>query len=167
MTSHQKKSPVAAGLNNTNANTSAPNYTRPLDRLLPHLEGVRWTGREKLIAKCPAHEDRSPSLSVKETDDGTLLVKCWAGCTADEIVSAVGLRLSDLFPRTERTTTRTPGLPAWRRRRLLEAAEHERLIRRIALADLKMGRVLPEADIQRAELAQQRIEAIGEVLRHA
>lgn len=162
----QKKSPVGAGLN-SNANIPVPNYTRPLDRLLPHLDGVRWTGREKLIAKCPAHEDRSPSLSVKETDDGTLLVKCWAGCTADEIVRAVGLRLADLFPRAERTTTRTPGLPAWKRRKLLEAAEYERLIRRVALADLKAGRVLPEADIQRAELAQQRLQTIEEVLRHA
>ena len=54
--------------------------------------GGGWT------AKCPAHEDRRASLSIREAANGNVLVKCFAGCTADEIVAALGLELGDLFP---------------------------------------------------------------------
>lgn len=33
------------------------------------------------IAKCPAHEDKSPSLSLNITETGKLLWKCHAGCS--------------------------------------------------------------------------------------
>lgn len=66
--------------------------------LIDHLEGVRQTGPHKWIAKCPAHGDNRPSLSVSETPDGKTLVHCWAGCSALEVVNAVGLELANLFP---------------------------------------------------------------------
>lgn len=46
---------------------------------------------------CPAHEDRSPSLSVNEGDDGRVLINCFAGCEAAAVVEAIGLNLRDLF----------------------------------------------------------------------
>jgi hypothetical protein len=49
-------------------------------------------------ARCPAHDDRKPSLSVSEGDDGRILLKCFAGCETDAVVSALGLSLADLFP---------------------------------------------------------------------
>ena len=66
--------------------------------LLDRLQGVRNTGPNRWIARCPAHDDRSPSLSVKEAEEGTVLVKCWAGCGAADVVAAAGLQLRDLFP---------------------------------------------------------------------
>ena len=66
--------------------------------ILMRLEAVRETGPGRWIARCPAHEDRSPSLSVRELDDGRILIHCFAECEADDIVSAVNLELSDLFP---------------------------------------------------------------------
>ena len=60
------------------------------------LEGVETNGH-RAKARCPAHEDRHASLSVSEGDDGRILVKCFAGCAAEEVVSAMGLKLSDLF----------------------------------------------------------------------
>ena len=54
--------------------------------------GSGWT------ARCPSHEDRHASLSVAEGNDGRALLKCFAGCTAEAIVAAIGLELSDLFP---------------------------------------------------------------------
>ena len=48
--------------------------------------------------QCPAHEDRKPSLSITEGDDGRALVKCHAGCTAEAVCDAVGLKLADLMP---------------------------------------------------------------------
>lgn len=68
-----------------------------VDRLLGRLEGVRQTGPGRWVARCPAHDDRRPSLSLRELSDGKLLVHCWAGCAAAEVVTAVGLGLADLF----------------------------------------------------------------------
>jgi hypothetical protein len=64
--------------------------------LLPLLEGVRPRGSGKWIGRCPAHQDKSPSLTIAEGDRG-LLLKCWAGCTLEKITGALGLRISDLF----------------------------------------------------------------------
>ncbi|UEO01097.1 toprim domain-containing protein [Acidiferrobacter thiooxydans] len=69
----------------------------PLENLLARLDKVRQSGSE-WQALCPAHDDRNPSLSIKEGDDGVLLVKCHIGCSARDIVGAVGLTLGDLFP---------------------------------------------------------------------
>jgi hypothetical protein len=70
----------------------------PIDRLLSRLEKVRPTGPSRWIALCPSHGDKHPSLAIREADDGTILIKCHAGCSAYEIVSAVEMELHDLFP---------------------------------------------------------------------
>jgi hypothetical protein len=72
-----------------------------LDRMLPLLEKVKHTEQGRWLARCPAHDDRSPSLAVRELDDGRVLLHCFAGCSVQEIVSSVGLELSDLFPQNE------------------------------------------------------------------
>ena len=66
-----------------------------VEDLLPRLEAVRRTSRG-YTARCPSHADKSPSLAIKEGERG-LLVKCWAGCTLDEITAAIGIRVGDLF----------------------------------------------------------------------
>lgn len=53
-------------------------------------------------AKCPAHPDKDPSLSYAEGREGNALVHCHAGCTPQNIVEALGLRVVDLFPEKER-----------------------------------------------------------------
>jgi hypothetical protein len=72
--------------------------TRPIERILPRLERVRKKQRGGWTARCPAHDDRHPSLGVRETSDGTVLVNCLAGCNASDIVRALGLELRDFFP---------------------------------------------------------------------
>ena len=68
----------------------------PVSKLLDRLDGIR--GRDgKWIAKCPAHDDRGPSLSVGVGDRGQVLVHCFTGCDVEAIVKAVGLEMSDLF----------------------------------------------------------------------
>ncbi|NQW09429.1 MAG: toprim domain-containing protein [Alphaproteobacteria bacterium] len=44
------------------------------------------------IARCPAHEDRTPSLSIRESDDGTLLVHCHAGCDQVRVIATLRSR---------------------------------------------------------------------------
>jgi hypothetical protein len=68
----------------------------PLAKMLAGLPDARehdggWR------AKCPAHDDDRPSLSVREGDDGRALIHCHAGCTVEAVVEALGLRMSDLF----------------------------------------------------------------------
>src|SRR3954470_14083797 len=50
-------------------------------------------------ALCPGHADRNPSLHVSEAADGRVLLHCFAGCTTETIVAALGLTLADLFPK--------------------------------------------------------------------
>jgi CHC2 zinc finger len=71
--------------------------TRPIDRVLAHLEGVRRSGTG-WMAKCPHHDDRQPSLSIKEADDGKVLLHCMRGCGNADIVVSAGLAFVDLFP---------------------------------------------------------------------
>ena len=68
-----------------------------LELIISKLEKVSGShGRYK--ARCPAHNDRGPSLSVTEGDDGRILIHCFAGCDVHQVVSAIGLQLTDLFP---------------------------------------------------------------------
>lgn len=73
----------------------------PLARVLAALAAVRQSGAS-YGARCPAHEDRQASLSIAVGTDGRVLVKCHAGCSAEQIVAAAGLTLGDLFPDSRR-----------------------------------------------------------------
>ena len=119
-----RQSPAATGLRDRTHNTSnRPQLTAsPAALLLPRLHGMRKVG-SGWIANCPAHEDRSPSLSITEGDDGRLLLHCFAGCQVHDILAAVGLTVSDLFVRkdlrglspAERSQLRQAALlPRWR-----------------------------------------------------
>jgi putative DNA primase/helicase len=69
-----------------------------LERFLERLDGVRRRSPgDGYTALCPAHEDENPSLSVREGDDGRVLVKCFAGCGVEEVVGAIGMSMADLF----------------------------------------------------------------------
>src|SRR4051812_42686905 len=70
--------------------------SRPVDRMLEKLTDVRQTAKG-WTARCPAHDDRNPSLSISQGDDGRALVHCHTGCTTDAVCAAVGLRPADLF----------------------------------------------------------------------
>ena len=70
---------------------------RPVERLLAVLDKVRNRGDSSWMACCPAHNDKNPSLSIKETKDGDVLLHCFAGCGVDDVVAALGLEMSDLF----------------------------------------------------------------------
>ena len=68
-----------------------------INTILEHLDKVKG-GNGRYQARCPAHDDKTPSLSITETANGTILIKCFSGCTVDEIVGSIGLELKDLFP---------------------------------------------------------------------
>ncbi len=68
-----------------------------VERLLERLEGVKRNG-SCWMARCPAHDDHTPSLSVREGSDSRVLIHCHAGCATDDVVAAAGLTLADLMP---------------------------------------------------------------------
>lgn len=71
----------------------------PAEILLPRLRGVKQQSHQQWSACCPAHRDTNPSLSVKETADFKVLVYCHShGCSAKEIMAAVGLKMRHLYP---------------------------------------------------------------------
>lgn len=76
--------------------------TQAIEKLIERLSDVKPAGPGKWIARCPAHDDKTPSLSIATADDGRVLIKCHAGCEAAAVVQAVGLKLADLFPEREK-----------------------------------------------------------------
>jgi putative DNA primase/helicase len=78
----------------------ADNLT-PLERVLERVKNVaRYDGY--FMASCPAHPDEDPSLSITVGDDRRALVNCFAGCSAESIVEALDLTMSDLFPESSK-----------------------------------------------------------------
>lgn len=139
--------------------TLAPNLS-PLSLFRTRYEAVmgiplRTGGRDR----CPAHDDRSPSLSVSEGPDGEILVYCFAGCAYESVVSALDLEVPDLFP------TRVDTARLWRPRLSVsvsprrEPDDPERLgktyeaHRKAFLRDTKMGhRFTEELGVSRTAL---------------
>ncbi len=141
----------------------------PADLLLSKLEGVRKSGGGH-VARCPAHADRSASLSVCEGRDGRALVKCFAGCELLAIVHAVGLEVADLFPQRIADTSpegRAAAREAWRQSgwaAALGVLSREASVVLVAAHALADGRALAADDHARLLLAVERIEGAREVL---
>jgi|GEM_PF-1900488 len=85
--------------------------------ILAKLEMVRQVGLGRWIARCPAHDDRNPSLSIRELDDGRVLLHCFAGCKTEDVLTSLGLGWGVLFP--EERGRRNP---RWRQKQRAEAA---------------------------------------------
>ena len=80
-----------------------------LDDVLAKVDGATQTGSSgNWSAKCPAHPDRQPSLSVssREHGDPGVVVHCHAGCSTSEIVAAIGMTEAELFDRASTDTQR-------------------------------------------------------------
>ena len=75
--------------------------TDPVQFVLDHLEGYKAVGDRQWIARCPGHDDHTPSLSIGVGADGRVLLHCQAGCTFDEVLAAMNpaISKSDLFPK--------------------------------------------------------------------
>lgn len=70
----------------------------PFDRVVGRLNIIP-NSRRSIVTNCPAHRDKSPSLSVTEGADARALLHCFAGCSLERICSRLRLRVADLFPR--------------------------------------------------------------------
>jgi len=133
--------------------------------LLDRLQRVRGAGPGRWVASCPAHEDRSPSLSIRELEDGRVLLHDFAGCDVDAILGAVGLELSVLFP------PRDPSIQAhrgqrrpWTARQLLTLAEREIRVATFVINDNVERRSVNRDEMQRLALAAGRLGVLVDEL---
>lgn len=130
-----------------------------VDALLGRLQRVRSYGPGRWLTSCfgPLHEhgDRNPSLSVRDVGD-KLLLKCFAGCGAADIVSALGLQLSDLFekPLDHHVRPSHSRIPP---RDLLELISEETSVVAIIAADFLGNKAIDEPTWERLAKAAQRI----------
>jgi hypothetical protein len=130
------------------------------DILLQHLNKVKRTRSGTWLACCPSHNDKTASLSIRELDDGRLLVHCFAGCNVNEIVESVGLTLSDLFPPPETSQRFSKGerrpFPA---ADILRAILGEAKIVYMGAKHISGGNPLSGDSLKRLLLAVSRIQA--------
>lgn len=127
------------------------------DTLLSRLQRVRETEHGKWVACCPAHDDRSPSLSITELDDGRILVHCFAGCAVTDVVRAVGLDLVDLFPERVKDHRIAPSRRPFSASQTLACIAKEAMILAVGSADLESGKALSGVDRDRYRLAIRRV----------
>jgi hypothetical protein len=137
-----------------------------IDGLLNRLERVGALENGRWKACCPAHGDRSPSLAVRELDDGRILLHCFAGCKVEDVVQALQLDLSDLFPDRLTSHSYPPQRKPFTLGQVAEALEFELTVALVVLADVSSGKDLTAETRSRAALAQRRIgKYIGELQR--
>jgi hypothetical protein len=67
-----------------------------IEDVLSRLEAVQ-PSKNGFMARCPAHEDRNPSLSVSPGADGKILLKCFSGCTTEAVCAPLGIGVKALF----------------------------------------------------------------------
>ncbi|HEX5461371.1 MAG TPA: hypothetical protein VFX20_15510 [Steroidobacteraceae bacterium] len=129
--------------------------------LLDRLDGVRQTGPGRWLARCPAHEDRSPSLSIRELDDGRLLLHDFGGCDTEAVLDSLGLEMQALFPErlagsgpaSGHTSTHSRVPP----RDLLEIISEEVSVVSIIATDFCAKLSISEQDWERLATAASRI----------
>lgn len=129
------------------------------EAILSRLEKVKgrngsWT------ACCPAHDDKSPSLAIRE-EGGKVLLHCFGGCEVSAIVGALGMDMTDLFPPSEPTYKPQPKVKFFASD-LLKVIALEAAIVSIAAYDMAKGKTPPKVDLDRLHLAYERINAAVE-----
>ena len=73
-----------------------------IDTVLSRLDKVKKTSKDnEYSALCSAHDDKSPSLSIKELPDGRILINCFAGCESKQVLDSIGLSFEDLYPESK------------------------------------------------------------------
>lgn len=127
------------------------------DALISRLESVKRTGSGRWMARCPSHKDKHASLSVRELDDGRILLHCFAACDVGEVLGAIGMTVNDLF--LERLPDGKPERRPFPAADVLRAIAVEAQLVAIVACDVVQGVVLEVATKDRVLLASSRINA--------
>ena len=136
-----------------------------VETLLNQLEKVSHKGGGRYLARCPAHPDKTPSLSIREESDGTILCHCFAGCEVSDILSAVGLEMGELFPdKDQHSFDDSPNYPPPRETRGEANLAHIQIRHLEAGAMIDAGMRLTAAEKKQAADDYQYLKRVGKLL---
>lgn len=125
--------------------------------LLSKLSRVKKTGADRWMACCPAHQDKTASLSIKDLPDGRMLLHCFAGCEPDAVLAAIGLTFADLMPERLQGDFK-PVRFAFSALDALRALVADLLFIRLCALSLEKGMALIESDREALHQSAYRIE---------
>ena len=130
-----------------------------VDPFLSKLDGLTGKG-PRWRAICPACKGTNRTkLSVYETEDGHVLLRCWAGCDVYEILRAVGMGIDDLFPRQPRMYRPRERRP-WTTSEVVQALGGELNVAWVLLQDIANHRPIGAADRVRAKECAKKCAAL-------
>jgi hypothetical protein len=174
----RRSQPVRAGSKNNSRLGGRANFTTktdPYERLLDTHQRVtgyeaRGSGRHVRIT-CPACGTGTLKVSISRADNGSVLMHAFCGHSPAEVLAALGLTLSDLFPLRDLRTL-TPDQRRKMRQQSLVSRWHaalnvlrqEATITLIAANQLEDNKPLADADLTRLKVAALRIFDAQEVL---
>jgi len=130
-----------------------------IDTLLSRVHKLKKTGDSKWLSCCPAHDDKSPSLSIKLADD-RILIYCFAGCDVSSIVGGLGLELSDLMPESKRHSRPDNKRPKFNKSEMFDRIAEESSILVIGIRQISSGTPLNDDDMARVIKAEKIIDDI-------
>lgn len=128
-----------------------------IDTLLARLDRACETGPDRYVGRCPAHDDKTPSLAIRNCADGRILLHCFAGCNVESVVEALRLSLADLMPARLPGHSYKPVRQRFDARAALACVFHEALVVSIFAEDMATGKALDDADRERLTLAASRL----------
>jgi hypothetical protein len=135
-----------------------------LENVLSRLQKVKKTGQGKYLAICPSHEDKSPSLAIKEVDDRVLL-HCFAGCETADVLGALGLNFEDIMPNQCKGNFPKEKTPFYASD-ILQTTWKEAQITLACALHMSKGHILCDSDLIRLTVASARLKHTYEVARH-
>ena len=139
------------------------------EKLLARLDRPKQTRPGCWVAGCPCcQSQRGRPLSVRELDDGRVLLNAFCGCATEAVLGALGLTLTDLFPTSLHNnssikpfTSTGPRIPA---RDLLAVVSEELTVVAIVAANLLQHRLVNQHDWERFAMAAHRIQRARDCL---
>lgn len=131
-----------------------------IDRVLIRLDRVKNIGSNKWRARCPTHgSENNQTLSIADCD-GRVLLHCFAGCSTEMVLQALGLSMGDLFDRPlgeYHGQSRRP----WRPSDVVDLVMQEAAVIAIVASDVLDKRDLSREDYSRLSTAAARLNQLA------
>lgn len=136
----------------------------PISLVLSRLDGykLRENGRDRWRACCPGHAGTNPSaLSIGVGDNGMVLLRCWKGCSIEQITAGLGLETADLFPPKDSHAGPLKRRSLLTARQALDLLVSQSLIVYVIGCDMHRNRTVSDADFDRLKQAAADIQSLG------
>ena len=134
-----------------------------IELLLSRVTKLKPNGHGAWRGCCPAHDGTNPSaLSIRHLSDGRILINCFAGCSTEVVIDALGLEWADIMPPS--VGHKFPSVkPRVYSTDALKAIQFEARIVCVAAFEMLRGAVPNQDDIERLKIAMDRINTAVEM----